>query len=137
MSCAISQLHAINVDGQKLGPFTRPQLVELRREISKTLCVFSDYVAEEEEIIQTVCDFFQITREGMMGRLRTEKLAWPRQVAMYFVRRMTRRSLHEVGRLFKRDHGTVMHAINTVENRCQTRQFNEQVAELSAKLEAK
>ena len=40
----------------------------------------------------------------------------PRQVAMYLVREMTDYSLPEIGKVFSRDHTTVLHSINKIEN---------------------
>ena len=39
-----------------------------------------------------------------------------RQVAMYEIRRMTTLSLQEIGEAFSRDHTTVMHSIERIEN---------------------
>lgn len=39
----------------------------------------------------------------------------PRQVAMYLVRKLTDYSLPEIGKVFSRDHTTVLHSINKVE----------------------
>ncbi len=42
-------------------------------------------------------------------------LARPRQVAMYLSKKMTTRSLPEIGRRFaNRDHTTVIHAVKTI-----------------------
>ena len=44
-----------------------------------------------------------------------DHLARPRQIAMYLAKKMTTRSLPEIGRRFaNRDHTTVIHAVKTI-----------------------
>ena len=43
-------------------------------------------------------------------------MARPRQIAMYLAKKLTPRSLPEIGRVFGgRDHSTVIHAVRTIE----------------------
>jgi chromosomal replication initiator protein len=54
--------------------------------------------------------------EGLISKRRTKDLTVPRQVAMYLIREMLDLSLVEIGNLFGgRDHSTVIHAVNKVE----------------------
>jgi chromosomal replication initiator protein len=54
--------------------------------------------------------------EGLRSKRRTKDLTVPRQVAMYLIREMLDLSLVEIGNLFGgRDHSTVIHAVNKVE----------------------
>ena len=67
--------------------------------------------------IQTVTsNFFSISLSDMLSPRRSRPLARPRQIAMYFAKKLTTRSLPEIGRKFaNRDHTTVIHAVKTVE----------------------
>jgi chromosomal replication initiator protein len=66
-----------------------------------------------EDIQMRVCCFYNIKLEEMRSAYQGAPIARPRQVAMYLARKMTRRSLPELGRRFGgRDHTTVMHSIN-------------------------
>ena len=52
----------------------------------------------------------------MLSQRRSRPLARPRQIAMYLAKKLTTRSLPEIGRKFaNRDHTTVIHAVKTVE----------------------
>ena len=52
----------------------------------------------------------------MLSPRRSRPLARPRQVAMYLAKKLTPRSLPEIGRKFSnRDHTTVIHAVKTIE----------------------
>jgi chromosomal replication initiator protein len=74
-----------------------------------------------EGIQKRVADHFQIRHSDMQSKRRPNAIAFPRQIAMYLCRQLTRHSLQEVGDAFGgRDHGTVIHAIKTVENMMET-----------------
>ncbi|MCM2274295.1 MAG: chromosomal replication initiator protein DnaA [Candidatus Didemnitutus sp.] len=74
-----------------------------------------------EAIQKRVADHYQIRHSDMTSKRRPNAIAFPRQIAMYLCRQLTRHSLQEVGDAFGgRDHGTVIHAIKTVENMMET-----------------
>ena len=67
--------------------------------------------------IQKVCAaHYKIDASEMRSKRRARAVARPRQVAMYLAKKMTPRSLPEIGRIFGgRDHSTVIHAVRTIE----------------------
>jgi len=68
-----------------------------------------------DKIQNTVANFFNITLAEMLSQRRSRPLARPRQIAMYLAKKMTTRSLPEIGRRFaNRDHTTVIHAVKTI-----------------------
>ncbi len=70
-----------------------------------------------EGIQKRVADHYQIRHSDMTSKRRPNAIAFPRQIAMFLSRQLTRHSLQEIGEAFGgRDHGTVIHAIKTVEN---------------------
>lgn len=70
-----------------------------------------------EGIQKRVADHYQIRHSDMTSKRRPSAIAFPRQIAMYLSRQLTRHSLQEIGEAFGgRDHGTVIHAVKTVEN---------------------
>lgn len=70
------------------------------------------------EIQQRVADEFNIRLADINGRRRTAVIAHPRQVAMYLARKHTDTSLQDIGAAFGgRDHGTVIHASRTIEQK--------------------
>ena len=72
--------------------------------------------------IQKVCAaHYKIDAAEMRSKRRARAVARPRQVAMYLAKKMTPRSLPEIGRIFGgRDHSTVIHAVRTIEELRQT-----------------
>ena len=71
------------------------------------------------ELIQKiVSDYFGLSHKDLRGKRRTKAVAFPRQVAMYLSRELTEYSTTEVGAEFGgRDHTTVMHACQKIEDR--------------------
>ena len=68
-----------------------------------------------DKIQNTVSNFYNISINDMLSQRRSRPLARPRQIAMYLAKKMTTRSLPEIGRRFSnRDHTTVIHAVKTI-----------------------
>ena len=68
-----------------------------------------------DKIQAIVSNFYNIPLNEMLSQRRSRPLARPRQVAMYLAKKMTTRSLPEIGRRFaNRDHTTVIHAVKTI-----------------------
>ena len=78
--------------------------------------VFSQIrVITVDKIQNVVSNFFNIPLSEMLSQRRSRPLARPRQIAMYLAKKMTSRSLPEIGRRFaNRDHTTVIHAVKTI-----------------------
>ena len=73
-----------------------------------------------DSISRAVCEQFALRPSELRSRRRTQKVAVPRQLAMYLCRRLTRASYPQIGELFGRDHSTVMHATDATERRRKT-----------------
>ena len=78
--------------------------------------VFSQIkVITVDKIQNVVSNYFNIALSEMLSQRRSRPLARPRQIAMYLAKKMTTRSLPEIGRRFaNRDHTTVIHAVKTI-----------------------
>ncbi len=69
-----------------------------------------------EKVQQAVARFYGLNIAELQGKTRARSVAFPRQVTMYLIRRLTNKSLEEVGRAFGgRDHSTVAHACARIE----------------------
>jgi chromosomal replication initiator protein len=74
-----------------------------------------------EIIILHVALAYRISLAEFLGPARPDRIAWPRQVAMFLCRRFTKLSTPTIGAAFGgRNHGTVLHAISAVQNRFST-----------------
>ncbi len=82
-----------------------------------------------EDIQRMVSNHFNIPKSDLVSQRRTRAIVRPRQIAMYLCKTMTPRSLPEIGKRFGgRDHTTVIHAVQKVEQLMQEdRNFGEDV----------
>jgi chromosomal replication initiator protein len=69
-----------------------------------------------DEIQRLVSQHFDLKPLDLVSARRARAVARPRQIAMYLAKRLTTRSLPEIGRKFGgRDHSTVIHAVRKIE----------------------
>jgi chromosomal replication initiator protein len=97
------------------------------REVTKEVVehLLRDILQEEakkiitiDQIQRKVAEHFDVRLADMTSKRRPANIAFPRQVAMYLARKHTKSSLNEIGDAFGgRDHGTVLHACKTVQER--------------------
>jgi chromosomal replication initiator protein len=69
-----------------------------------------------DEIQRAVSAHYHVRQIDLISARRAVSIARPRQIAMYLAKRLTTRSLPEIGRKFgNRDHSTVIHAVRRIE----------------------
>jgi chromosomal replication initiator protein len=100
------------------GAHLSSQLVEVA--LADLLPQRSD--VQPEKIIELVAKEWQTSVEALLGRDRSQKVAQPRQVAMYLLRKETDASLPQIGEVLGgRDHTTVMYAIEKIASDIETK----------------
>ena len=87
-------------------------------------------------IQKTVSEYFKVDLDSLKGKVKKREIVIPRQVAMYFCKRYTQLTLALIGENFGgRDHSTVIHALESVEDMMKTdSNFKSTVEELGKKL---
>jgi chromosomal replication initiator protein len=81
-----------------------------------------------DQIQKRVAEHFDIRIADMTSKRRPANIAFPRQIAMFLARELTKLSLSEIGDAFGgRDHGTVLHAHRLVRERSVTDEKTRQV----------
>lgn len=71
-----------------------------------------------DQVQRKVAEHYDVRLADMTSKRRPANIAFPRQVAMFISRRLTKSSLQDIGEAFGgRDHGTVIHACKTVQGR--------------------
>jgi chromosomal replication initiator protein len=69
-----------------------------------------------DEIIKKTCEYYNIRQADLMSANRSRAIARPRQVAMFLCKKLTTRSLPEIGRKFGgRDHTTILYGVRKIE----------------------
>jgi chromosomal replication initiator protein len=89
--------------------------IEMARDALKDMLSVQRAQISVESIQKTVADFYKIKVADMFSARRPTNIARPRQIAMYFAKELTQKSLPEIGELFGgRDHTTVLHAVRKI-----------------------
>lgn len=105
----------------KVGTFARlmPQAVNIRKAEELIHDILQEEIQHQitiERIQRKVTEMYDLRMSDMQNRRRPSHIAFPRQIAMYLSRLLTNHPLKEIGEAFGgRDHGTVIHAVKTVE----------------------
>jgi chromosomal replication initiator protein len=69
-----------------------------------------------EDILKVVSRHFNVGRNDLLSARRAREVVMPRQIGMYLAKKLTARSLPEIGRRFGgRDHSTVLHAVRKID----------------------
>ncbi len=69
-----------------------------------------------DEIQKVTAEHFGLKQSDLISQRRTRSVARPRQAAMWLAKKLTTRSLPDIGRRFgDRDHTTVLHAVRRIE----------------------
>jgi chromosomal replication initiator protein len=116
----------------------------LKREIDLSLAkeVLKNIVKEIQTdvsvdfIQKTVAEYFKVDLESMKSKTKKREIVIPRQVSMYLCKRYTQLTLALIGENFGgRDHSTVIHALESVEDMMKAdSNFRNSVEELSKKM---
>ncbi len=94
----------------------KPIDLDIAKEALKNLLDSSDHVVTIEKIQKIVCHEFKVTLSQIKARNNSPKYAFPRQVAMYISKELTKSSLPEIGKKFGgKHHTTVLHSIRKIE----------------------
>jgi chromosomal replication initiator protein len=105
--------------------------LELAKEALRDVLKAQSRPISIELIQEIVTQRFNLKLTDMKARKRTDAVAFPRQIAMHLSRELTAASLPEIGNAFGgRDHTTVIHAINKIEQKMK------QDADLAATIES-
>jgi chromosomal replication initiator protein len=69
-----------------------------------------------EDILKVVGLHFNVSKNDLLSPRRARSVVVPRQIGMYLAKKLTSRSLPEIGRRFGgRDHSTVLHAVRKID----------------------
>ena len=94
----------------------RPVTLESANDVLHDLLRVNSRRITIDAIQKKVAEYFNIRLSDMSSPRRARAVARPRQIAMYLSKQLTSKSLPDIGRTFGgRDHTTVMHAVNRIE----------------------
>jgi hypothetical protein len=70
-------------------------------------------------VMSAVAKYYEVPVYELVSFRRARALIRPRQVAMYLARALTKHSLPAIGRVFERDHATILHGCRQIEKQRQ------------------
>lgn len=112
-----------------------PITMEMTEKAINDIVVKEDKVISSDYIQEVVGKYFGIMPADLKGAKRSNDVTFPRQIAMYLCRNVAQMSLPQIGNDFgKRDHTTVMHACNKIENEIKTKSNTKLIVESVKKI---
>ncbi len=69
-----------------------------------------------EKILERVSNKYGVSVEEIKGRKRTKDIALARHICIYLIRRLTDASFPTLGKIFSRDHSTIISSQNLIDN---------------------
>jgi len=63
-----------------------------------------------DKIIDVVCKYYNVVRADLLGRKKNKEIVDPRMICMYLMTELLDIPLTSIGKIFSRDHTTVIHA---------------------------
>lgn len=70
-----------------------------------------------DEVISEVSRTFGVSKEDIFSKRKTQEVVYARQVSMYIIREISQMKYKEIGRLFGKDHSTVLYTIDKVKKK--------------------
>jgi len=125
-------LNRVVAYAQLSGDPITPQLVET---------ILSDFIPHRseikpEEVIEAVCQLYNIPQQRLLSAERSREVALPRQIAMYLLHKEAQCSLPQIGELLGgRDHTTILYGCEKIEDLLErNEQLRRQVAQIREQL---
>ncbi|HMQ00298.1 MAG TPA: chromosomal replication initiator protein DnaA [Cyclobacteriaceae bacterium] len=113
--------------------------LELAKQVLKNIVKEIEADVSVDYIQKTVADYFKVDVELLKAKVKKREIVVPRQVAIYLCKRYTQLTLAVIGQNFGgRDHSTIIHALQSVEDMMETDStFKSQVDDLNKKIKMK
>ena len=92
--------------------------MRLAERVVKRAVKIDDKPLTVDDILEKVCHHYNVTQQNVFSKSRKRDYVIVRQVSMYLAQKHTKMTASRIGQLIgNRDHSTVIHSCNTVEQR--------------------
>ncbi len=110
--------------------------LDLAKSILKNFVKNNSREISIEYIQKLVCDYFSIPVEQVKSKTRKREIVQARQISMFYAKDLTKSSLKTIGMHFGgRDHSTVIHACQTVNDLMETdKKFKADIEEIAKRI---
>lgn len=110
--------------------------LELAKEVVKSVATEKRSTLTLDQIQKIVADYFGFSPDVLRSKTKKKEFVQARQIAMYFCKKFTNASLKTIGLNFGgRDHSTVIHAIQTVEELMRDDSFVDMLSAIQRRIE--
>jgi|YNPMSStandDraft_1061717.scaffolds.fasta_scaffold02771_5 chromosomal replication initiator protein len=110
--------------------------LDLAKEVVKSVATEKKSTLTLDQIQKVVADYFGISTDVLRSKSKKKEFVQARQIAMYFCKKFTNASLKTIGLNFGgRDHSTVIHAIQTVEESMRDDAFVDMLSTIQKRIE--
>lgn len=139
-SCVRSNVRELEGKLIKLGAYSDLMNVDIDLEIAKEQLGltqdFEEKILTIESITKAVASYFKLPLGDIRGKARKAELVFARHIAMYMTHKILKKTLEEIGDFFdKRDHSTVIHAIDKIKKRIkEDSKVSQQIYEIESTL---
>lgn len=139
-SCVRSNVRELEGKLIKLGAYSDLMNVDIDLEIAKEQLGLTQDLEEKiltiESITKAVASYFKLPLGDIRGKARKAELVFARHIAMYMTHKILKKTLEEIGDFFdKRDHSTVIHAIDKIKKRIKDdNKVSQQIYEIESTL---
>lgn len=79
-------------------------------------------ILSPEKIQELVCKTYEILPRELMGKSQTKECSLPRKLAIYLCRKELHMPFQKIGKLFSRDHSTIMSSVKDIEALVESKQ---------------
>lgn len=86
-----------------------------KRHLNSMITTENSLSRSSDDIIESVANTFNIRESDLKGKSRKKTIANPRHIAIYLIRKHTDLSLSEIGKIFGRDHSTIISSCKKIE----------------------
>jgi chromosomal replication initiator protein len=113
-----------------------PLSLDMAHQVLRNLMASDEYRVSIDNIQRLICREFGLTLAQLKSKNNSHKIAYPRQIAMYLAKHLTRSSLPQIGSAFGgKHHTTVLHSVNKITEMMKTdRDLNRLINKLSDSL---
>ena len=107
------------IESAIVGLKAKSSLLSKSSDLAMAKEVVAEIIGSSQELsAEHIRDFiarqFKVSVSDLQSKSRKKTIAFPRQVSMYLARKYTEQGLVEIGRVFNRDHSTVLHSVRVI-----------------------
>lgn len=89
------------------------------------------------DYVDVITQYFKTDKKRILGKDRHEQIVYVRNIIIYFIRVRTKMSLTKIAAIFGKDHSSIIHAFQTVQNQLSSKfdnNYKEDIANIRTML---